>query len=548
MYLTIPRFFARTVARFPDRPAVRNTRNRPQEPHEVTYSKLDQLVRRLASGLAAMGIEKGDRVAIMSRPRIRFAAAFLAIVRLGAWVVPLDPTLTLNEAEDIITEAEVKAVFAPHHLFDRLPKGGPTLIDFNDGPDGISFASLLREGTPPEVALSEFDTAVLAYTSGTTGGSKGVMLSHANLTADIEACIGVMPITEGDIFLGIAPWHHILGLTVTLLIPLYTGALTMYTDDYRAIVKLLKENSVTIFTGVPKLYRAMYEKLVVQIHSTLVGRILHAIAPRIVGRKVRESLTDGHLRFFISGSAPLDPRVSLGFRRLGIGLLEGYGLTETSPVVSFCKPFSRKGGSVGPSLPTIEAKLANVRRDGVGELLVRGPTVMAGYYKNKAATRAVIDDEGWFHTGDLAMLDHDGEIFLKGRKKNVIVLESGKNVYPEEVEWEIARIPYVEEVLVRRGIRQPHGIDPQDISRGQGQEVVEAVIYPNQEWVKKDGHRTDLQTIIWEAVKERQGRLAPHKRIRRKEDIILVDRPFPKTSTMDIKRHLYKGGNNVSDA
>ncbi len=137
---------------------------------------------------------------------------------------------------------------------------------------------------------------------------------------------------------------------------------------------------------------------------------------------------------------------------------------------------------------------------------------------------------------------------MKGRKKNVIVLESGKNVYPEEVEWEIARIPYVEEVLVRRGIRQPHGIDPQDISRGQGQEVVEAVIYPNQEWVKKDGHRTDLQTIIWEAVKERQGRLAPHKRIRRKEDIILVDRPFPKTSTMDIKRHLYKGGNNVSDA
>lgn len=531
-YLTIPRYFARSVERFPDRPAVGNTKDHPGEPDKISFKELDRLSARLALGLAGLGVKKGDRVAIMSRPRIRFAAAVLGAIRLGAWMVPLDPTLAKNEAEALVKDAGVKAVFATGELFDRLPETGPLLIDFNDGRDGIPFSSLLHDGEPPAVEISEDDIAVLAYTSGTTGNSKGVLLSHKNITADIEACIAVMPITEKDVFLTIAPWHHILGLTTAFFLPLYTGAFTLYTDDYRAIGKLLKKYGVTVFTGVPKLYHVMYEKLMAQVHGNLAGRIALRIAPKLVGKKVKQALTGGKLRFFVSGSAPLDPKVSVGFRRLGIGLLEGYGLTETSPVVSFCDPFSPKGGSVGRPLPGIEVKLINTRPDGVGELLVRGPTVMQGYYKNETATREEIDPDGWFHTGDLALIDEDGEIFLKGRAKNVIVLESGKNVYPEEIEWELSRIPYVEEVLVRGGVRQ-------------GQEVVEAMIYPNVERLRTDGHLEDAQDAIWKEIKRRQQRLAPHKRIRRKSDVILVDEPFPKTSTMDIKRHLYKGGNGV---
>jgi len=535
VYMTIPEFFSRTLTRFPDRIAIRNTREKPQEPQEVTYRELDQMVSKLSVGLANMGIGKRDKVAIMSRPRIRFAASLLAIARLGGWVIPVDPTLTVSEVADILDRSGARAICAPDELFDRLPKEGIERINFDDGKQGTAFSSLLLDGTPPQVEIDEKDIAILAYTSGTTGGAKGVLLSHGNLTADIEGCIKVMPITEQDAFLSIAPWHHILGLTVTLLVPMYTGALTMYTDDYRSITQLMKSNGVTIFTGVPKLYHAMYEKLLVQIRSTLVGRISLAIAPRVVGKKVRESLTHGKLRFFISGSAPLDPKVALGFRRLGIGLLEGYGLTETSPVVCFCDPFSRKAGSVGAPIPGGKAKLIDVRPDGVGELLIRGPIVMQGYYANHGATSEVIDEDGWFHTGDLAVIDSDGEIYLKGRAKHVIVLESGKNVYPEEVEWELSRIPYVEEVLVRGG-------------KLNGQEVVQAVIYPNNEALAKDGHSDDPLHAIWDAIKVRQGRLAPHKRIRRKEDVILVDESFPKTSTMDIKRHLYKGGNHVSDA
>jgi long-chain acyl-CoA synthetase len=492
------------------------------------------MANNLAVGLAAMGIGRGDRVAIMSRPRIRFAAAIIAIARLGGWTVPIDPTLTRPEVTGILTEAEVKAIFAPAELFDRLPTEGPPLIDFDEGPTGTPFSSLLQEGEPPEPTLSDQEIAILAYTSGTTGEAKGVMLSHGNLTADIEACIEIMPITEEDVFLTIAPWHHILGLTTALLLPLYTGALTIYTDDYRAIAKLLEENQVTIFTAVPKLYHTMYDKLMAQIEGSLSGRIAHKLVPRIVGKKVKDSLTGGNLRFFVSGSAPLSPRVSLGFRRLGIGLLEGYGLTETSPVVSFCSPDSTKGGSVGAALPSIEVRLEDVRPDGVGELLVRGPTVMAGYYKNERATNEVIDADGWFHTGDLALIDDDGDIFLKGRAKNVIVLETGKNVYPEEIEWEISRIPYIEEVLARGGTRA-------------GKEIVEVVIYPNRDRLEKEGLLEDTKETIWKEIKQRQRRLAPHKRIRKKDHVIIVEQPFPKTSTMDIKRHLYKGGNDLPD-
>ena len=323
--MTIPEFLDRTLARFPDRIAIRNTKEKPQEPQEVTYRELDRIASQLAVGLARMGIGKRDKVAIMSRPRIRFAAAFLAVTSLGAWVIPIDPTLTASEVADILDRSGTKAVFAPSELFDRIPEQGVERINFDDTDEGTAFSSLMLDGAVPKVEIDEKDIAVLAYTSGTTGGAKGVLLSHGNLTADIEGCIKVMPITDQDTFLSIAPWHHILGLTTALLVPIYTGALTMYTDDYRSIVQLMKKNEVTIFTGVPKLYHTMYEKLMAQVRSSFMGRMMLPIAPRLVGKKIKQSLTDGKLRFFISGSAPLDPKVALCFRRLVLALLFVFG-------------------------------------------------------------------------------------------------------------------------------------------------------------------------------------------------------------------------------
>ncbi len=520
---TIPGLFRRSAERYKDHPAVRNTADIPREPREITYGELEELAERLAAGLETAGLRRGDRVAIISRPRIRYAAAVLAVLKLGAWVVPLDPSFTADELTRLLKHAGVSHVFAGEAVFEKLDAYPAERIDLDDA-GGRTFDSLLVDGKVEAAPPTPEDIAFLAYTSGTTGDPKGVMLSHGNIAADLINGTKVIPVFPSDVFLAIAPWHHILGLVACLILPLYGGAVALYTDDYRRTAELMKEHGVSIFVGVPKLYHAMYERLIGKISATALGRLMWRWTPRLVGRRIKQKLSGGALRFFVSGSAPLNPSVALGFRRMGIGMMEGYGLTETSPVISVCDPFGRKGGSVGRPIPGMEARVKDPAPDGIGELLVRGPIVMQGYYQNETATRRAIDAEGWFHTGDLACLDESGEIFLKGRAKNVIVLDSGKNVYPEEIEWELGRIPYVEEVMVRSG---PDGI--------------EAIVFPNHERLTEDGILGRVREVIWDAVRRAQTTLAPYKRLRSIRQLVLVDQPFPKTSTLDIKRHLYDG-------
>ena len=521
-YPTITALFEKSVARYADRPAIRNTKPIPSEPEEISYRELDQLSASLAAGLLDLGIEKGDRIALISPPRIRFAAVTLAAFRIGAWLMPVDPSATREEIAGLADHGTPKVVFAADEQLARCPKTIPHRIDLNDQ-QGKGFASLLDRATRDLHVVDPSDIAILAYTSGTTGQAKGVMLSHANITADLIDGTKVIPVFPEDVFLAIAPWHHILGLVACLILPMYGGATAMYTDEYRRLANLMKEHGVSIFVGVPKLYHGLYARLMEKVTGSLSGRLLWKLAPRLVGRKIKQTLTGGRLRFMVSGSAPLDPSVAMGFRRMGIGMMEGYGLTETSPVVSISNPFGRNPGSVGQPLPGVEVRLMNPWPDGVGELLVRGPIVMQGYYANPSATAQAIDEQGWFHTGDLATLNAEGEIFLHGRAKNVIVLDSGKNVYPEEVEWEIGRIPYVEEVLVRQ---QPAGKE------------IEAIVYPAQDRISNTAPDRTAREIIWEEIRKALQRVAPHKRLRSIRQLILVNRPFPKTSTLDIKRHL----------
>jgi len=527
---TIHELFGRSAAQYPDHVAVRNTRSVPGEAEEITYANLDRLSDDVAAGLQKVGVEKGDRVVILARPRIRYAAVVLGAFRAGAWIVPLDPVLTREEVDVLIEHAAPKAVFASSDLLEKLPGGGGVHVDLDDE-TATRFSDFCGTAAPTRVHVSENDVAILAYTSGTTGRPKGVLLSHGNVAADLIHGTKVIPILADDVLLSIAPWHHILGLVACLILPLYGGGTAMYTDDYRRLAELMVQNGVSIFTGVPKLYHGLYAKLMDKVNGSLAGRLLWRIAPRVIGRGIKKKLTGGRLRFFVSGSAPLDPKVAVGFRRMGIGMMEGYGLTETSPVISVCDPFGRKPGSVGRPLPHVEARIANPWPDGVGELLVRGPIVMQGYYNDPEATRQAISEDGWFRTGDLATLDRDGEIFLKGRAKNVIVLDSGKNVYPEELEWEIGRIPYVEEVLVR--YRESDG-------------KIEAIVYPNQEKLKEAPSSLGPRELIWREVRARLERLAPYKRLRTISQLALTERPFPKTSTLDIKRHLFRRQEGLS--
>ena len=525
---TIPRFFEETAGRYPQKPAIKIPHERGYD--EISYQELDRRSSRLAAALARRGISKGEKVVLFSRPKVEWAVALLGILKAGAVAVPLDAQLRAQEAERIIARSDAISIFAAKDCLKAVRGLAPQVICL-DRPEELESGllyldELLQEEGKASLQIGPDDLAVIAFTSGTTGDAKGVMLSHRNYSSDVAACLERMPIGPDDVMLSIAPWYHSYGLTVGLLVPFWTGATAVYTDNYRELPRIMKEAQVSILIGVPKLYHLMFERVREGIEKSLIGRLAFRIAPRLVGKRVKRELASSRLRFFVSGGAPLAPQVARDFRRLGIGIIEGYGLTETGPVLAFSYPFDRKAGTVGPILPGMEIKILDPNEEGVGEILVRGPNVMRGYYKNPARTAEVLDAEGWFHTGDLGMLDEQGYIYIKGRRKNVIVLESGKNVYPEEIEWELSHIPYIEEILVKRGQRQ-------------GKEVVQAYIYPNWERLGTEDPKEALE-LIWEEIKRVSAGLAVYKRIRGKEDIILVDKPFAKTSTMDIKRYLYQ--------
>ena len=548
---TLNELFAASVERFRERPALRLAPpgQRALEAYRTTtYGELGEWAARSSGALKELGLGRGDRLVILAKPRLEWQTALWGALRLGAIVVPIDTELTSAEVGRILAEVEPKlAVVAGDHLelFEEARAQAQSqsqsqaqsqsdlqVIAMDEAPGYPWWWELVRGSEPhPPEAVGPDDLALIVYTSGTTGRAKGVMLSHYNLASNVQAFLQRLEVTPEDVALSIIPWHHIFGFTATILGPLGSGALLIYTDDYKSIPQLMLRNGVTILVGVPKLFNAMYARIEERLtQGGLISRLAFRLFPRLAGRKLREHLTGERFRFFISGGAPLDPRTIRGLRRLGLGVIEGYGLTETSPVLTFSTPFNDKPGSVGPPIPGVELRIHQPDEEGVGEVIVRGPNVMRGYYKRPELTREVIDEEGWLHTGDLGILDEDGWLYLRGRRKNVIVLESGKNVYPEEVEFELARSPYIEEILVKRGYRR-------------GREVVQALIYPNWELLRGEGLTDpgEVKELIWREVSARCRRLAPYKRIRSREDLELLAEPFEKTSSQDIKRYLYLG-------
>lgn len=535
-YPTIPAFLARAVRTYGDRAALRLPVSKEGRLfiQETTYKELWELAGRLATWLYHRGVQEGDRVAILAKPSLGWAVAFVATQRLGAVAVPLDASLQVPEVRRLLAEAEVSVLFcAPERYSELAPlaKEIPSLKEVVAIEEAVGALSLWKV-LPEEPSFKEAqpdpeDLAVLMYTSGTTGDSKGVMLCHRNITANIEAMLKMIRVGPEDRALTIVPWYHIYGLTASFLAPLWVGASVTYTDDYRNLISIAQKVGITIIIAVPKLYHALWRRLSENIEESLVKRLLHRFFPHFLGRLIKKKLLGEQFRFFISGGAPLHPEAARGLRRLGLGVMEGYGLTETSPVLTLSEPFDPPG-TVGRPLPGVQVKIDRPDADGLGEVLVRGPNVMLGYYKNPRRTREAFTEDGWFRTGDLGRLDEQGRLYLAGRKKNMIMLESGKKVYPEEVEWEFARIPGIAEVLVY-----------EDTSRGQP--MVAAMVYPDWELLRAQGI-TDpekARDFIWEKIKEAQQNLAPFKRLRDKDCLTIVDKPFEKSTKQEIKRHLY---------
>ncbi|GAB4174510.1 MAG: hypothetical protein Tsb0017_28380 [Geothermobacteraceae bacterium] len=410
-------------------------------------------------------------------------------------------------------------LFAPERVsMNKLAKAGRLIF----------FSSLEPADDLTELGRKPEDTAVILYTSGTTGRSKGAMLSHANIVSNIHAAVKHFQLDASMTTLSFLPINHVFEQVCGILLPLSLGGCVSFAESLKKLGENLGEVQPSFLLGVPAVYRLVLDRIRKKIDSQPLAKMLYAnpLTRGIVAKKIRKSV--GENTKFVSGGAALDPEVARGYHELGLQLFQGYGITETSPVISSECPGRTKPGTVGTLLEGVEVRIDNPNAEGVGEILVRGPNVMQGYYKRPEATAEVLTD-GWYHTGDLGHMDDDGYLSICGRVKNLIVTPNGKNVYPEEVEHELLKSPFIAEVMV-----YGHKVSPTA-------EEVYAIIYPDQEQLdlyqreKKKGpmSREDVEALIRREVLECGKRLADYKRIKK---FTLRDEEFPKTTTRKIKR------------
>ncbi|PLX81725.1 MAG: AMP-dependent synthetase [Desulfuromonas sp.] len=392
------------------------------------------------------------------------------------------------------------------------------------------FDQLRLPGESPDSPRLGDETAVILYTSGTTGKSKGAQLSHDNILSNIDAAVRHLELKENVSTLSFLPINHVLEQVCGILLPLSIGGTVSFAESLKKLGENLAEIRPTFLLGVPAVYRLLLDRISKNIESKPMARMMFrnkATRPFVISRLRR---TIGIDTKFFSGGAALDPGVAQRFQELGLQLYQGYGITETSPVIAAESPKARRPGSVGQPVSGVDIRIDNPQPDGIGEIVVKGPNVMQGYYNNHSATVEVLQD-GWYRTGDLGHMDKDGFLYISGRMKNLIVTPNGKNFYPEEVENELLKSRFIAEAMV-----YGHKINPVA-------EEVCAVIYPNQDelltYQREVADNTlsenDIQEIIRLEVLEACRQLADYKRVKR---ISLRDEEFPKTTTKKIKRFI----------
>ena len=392
----------------------------------------------------------------------------------------------------------------------------------------LTIASLCHTAPLPEKLRTAEDTAVILYTSGTTGRSKGAMLSHANIVSNIRGAANHFQLDSGIHTLSFLPINHVFEQVCGVLLPLSLGGKVSFCESLKKLGENLAEVKPTFFLAVPAVYRMILDRITKKINTGKLSQLLFSVplTRSIVTSKVRQSFGSGTI--FISGGAALDPAIAQGMTEFGLSIYQGYGITETSPIISAEQPGAKRLGTIGRPMDQVEVRIDDANDDGVGEIIVKGPNVMQGYYKNPQATAEVLSD-GWYRTGDLGFLSHDGFLTISGRVKNLIVTPNGKNVYPEEVENELLKSPFIAEVMV-----YGHRV-------GTSSEEIHAIIFPNQEGLdnrcRMDGNcpmsEEDVEALLKVEVQKACNGLAEYKRVRK---FTIREDEFPKTTTRKIKR------------
>ena len=517
----------------------------------TTYKKMLDEINALGTALYKLGL-KEKRIAICGRNRYEWAISHLSCLLGGMISVPLDKELQVEELEDSLVRSKADAIVFDEKYEEKIntiKENGKTQIKvficMSKFKDFINVPDLIEEGTEiiksgnREYIDCEIDShamSILLFTSGTTSKSKAVMLSQYGIAVNVYDMQLVEDIRDTDVNIAFLPFHHIFGSTC-MIVMLACGVKTVFTDGLRYIQKNLKEYKVTVFVGVPILVDKMYENIEKEIakqNKTKLIEFAKALSNVLlklhidIRRKLFKQVIDGlggEMRFVISGGAPLDKRTEKGFNDLGIKMVQGYGLTETSPVIAAENFKQVKYGSVGIPLKDVQVEIVNKDDKGIGEIRIKGPNVMLGYYENEEATKEVLKD-GWFYTGDLGYIDKKGFLFITGRQKDMIVLKNGKKVFPEELETLVNRIYEVEESFV---FGMPEEDDPSKIK------VAIKVVYNKDKVKEKYGEisKDDLYKKIWAQIKEVNKTLPPYKYIKH---MILTDKPLIKTTTQKIKR------------
>lgn len=517
-----------------------------------THSEIRDMVNYLGTALISLGL-KNKRIAVIGENRYEWELAYLSIVCGTGIVVPLDKSLPANELEELIERSEVEAIFYSRkyeEIVEKIKYSEKNKLkhlismDSDIHKEGVySEKELIEKGKGLvdsgnrefiDAKINPEEMSIMLFTSGTTSKSKVVALSHRNMVSNVMDFASILDVDSSDRILSFLPLHHVFECTVCMLFSLYIGAERSFCEGIRHIIENLNEYKITFTSFVPAIYENMHKTILKNLEKEgkleAVKKLMKDNKDKTMAEK-KEIFKDihnvfgGHIKLFVSGAAALEKEVEEDFRAWGVNLCQGYGLTETSPVIGVETNENFRVGSIGKALPHVQAKIEDANDEGMGELVVKGPNVMLGYFNDEKATKEVMED-GWFRTGDLAKIDEDGYIFICGRKKSVIVLKNGKNIFPEEMEALVNKIEGVKESFI---FGKQQSDDKDDIK------INVKIIFDREVMQEAYKVETDeeIYKVLADKIKEINQIMPKYKAIR---GILISEKPLLKTTTSKIKR------------
>ena len=561
-YKTVKEFFLRSVEKYPNESCILEKPNHKEPYKVITYKEFGEDVFELGTALINILNLKDKRVIIIGETQYGWYVSYMAMLCGVGIVSPIDRELPENEIENLVRRSRASAIiYSPKNgeAINKVKENVPEVEYFIEmrsdkkleGKD-VGLLNLIELGkalrnsgnkTFEEIEIDPEEFKVLFFTSGTTAKSKGVMLNNRNLAENINAVTAYVRLYPSDRLFSVLPLHHCYESTIGFLYPMSQGASVAICEGLRYIVPNLQEAKPTAILTVPLLVESLYKKINEQIVKSkkdkIVNTMIHVTnvlkaAGFDIKKKVFKEIYDnlgGNLRIVVSAAAPIDKKVGVWLENIGITFLQGYGLTETAPISALTPEYKPCIGSAGKPIVQAQVKIKNPNENGEGEILIKTPTLMIGYYEDEEETKKVIDEDGYFSSGDIGYIDDDGFIFITGRSKNVIVTQNGKNIYPEEIEMMLDKVDEIKESMV-------YGKEPDKNSKKEQKElIITARVIPDYEKIEELHGKIsekEIYDLIWNKIKEVNKKLTSYKAVKSLE---IKEGEFEKTSTMKIKRY-----------